>query len=311
MYTPPDTPVCVPHSAHGHSIFCTGVKSNQPLANSRSARAIGSAGMAEELYLTSSTGEELQFCFMRPSAEELCPELPFMIAGLPITLDSFGVSARLLSVDDLPPLPPIPDDAPPSTTHPAMSASTAAEALERALTSGEPLVSLGEIPAGDWRDLFQLPRVEAALAAASAMQLQQLAVAAANETLADLLLHHTFPRLLGQAAASQPHQPPHQPPQPQPQEARGHEPAALPPETAELLTALLRAGSLRRCAPADFDVQVLQHLRSHRPLGRAAAMQASCFYVAARQAEAHERERQFRDRGAASHEQCYPPPLGS
>ena len=74
--------------------------------------------MAEELYLTSSTGEELQFCFMRPSAEELCPELPFMIAGVPITLDSFGVSARLLSVDDLPPLPPISDDAPPSSTRP-------------------------------------------------------------------------------------------------------------------------------------------------------------------------------------------------
>jgi hypothetical protein len=73
----------------------------------------------------------------------------------------------------------------------------------------------------------------------------------------------------------------------------------------------LRAGSLRRCAPADFDVQVLQHLRSHRPLGRAAAVQASCFYVAARQAKAHERERQFRDRGAASHEHCYPPPFGS
>jgi hypothetical protein len=114
---------------------------------------------------------------------------------------------------------------------------------------------------------------------------------------------------------------------------------------AELLAALLHAGSLRRCAPADFDasvlrclctasapplhrlcavsapplprpcaavapplhslcslctasapsLQVLQHLRSHRPLGRAAAMQASCFYVAARQAEARERERQFRE----------------
>ena len=210
--------------------------------------------MAEELYLTSSTGEELQFCFMRPSAEELCPELPFMIAGLPITLDSFGVSARLLSVDDFPPLPPISDDAPPSSTRPAMSASAAAEALERALTSGEPLVSLGELPAGDWRDLFQLPRVESALAAASAMQLQQLAVAAGNETLADLLLHHTLPRLLGRAVASQPHQPP------QPQEARGHEPAALPPEMAELLTALLHAGSLRRCAPADFDASVLRCL---------------------------------------------------
>ena len=214
--------------------------------------------MAEELYLTSSTGEELQFCFMRPSAEELSPELPFMIAGLPITLDSFGVSARLLSVDDLPPLPPVSNDAPTSSTFPAMSASAAAEALERALTSGEPLVSLGELPAGDWRDLFQLPRVESALAAASAMQLQQLAVAAGNETLADLLLHHTLPHLLGRAVASQPHQPPHQPPQPQ--EARGHEPAALPPEMAELLTALLHAGSLRRCAPADFDASVLRCL---------------------------------------------------
>mmetsp|Transcript_55594 Transcript_55594/g.133176 ORF Transcript_55594/g.133176 Transcript_55594/m.133176 type:complete len:267 (+) Transcript_55594:1102-1902(+) len=264
--------------------------------------------MAEELYLTSSTGEELQFCLMRPSADELCPELPLVIAGPPITLDSFGLSARLLSVDGHPPLQPISDDAPPSSTRPAMSASAAAEALERALASGEPLVSLGELPAGDWRDLFQSPRVESALAAASATQLQELAVAGGNETLADLLLHHTLPRLLSRTRASQPHQPPHQPPHqlPQPpQEASGHEPAALPPEMAELLTALLCAGSLRRCAPADFDTSVLRHLRSHRPLGKAATMQASCFYVAARQAEAHERERQFREVDA----QCYPPPF--
>ena len=210
-----------------------------------------------ELYLQGSMGEELQFCFMRPSAEDLCPELPFMIAGPPITLDSFGVPARLLSVDDLPPLPPIADDAPSSPNRPVMSVSAAAEALERALTSGEPLASLGEPQVGEWHDLFLSPRVESALAAARPTQLQRLAVEGGSETLADLLLHHTLPRLLGRAAASQPHQPPPQPPQPQ---AESHEPAVLPPEIAELLTVLLRVGSLRRRAPTDFDAAVLHSL---------------------------------------------------
>ena len=219
---------------------------------------------AEELYLTSSTGEELQFCYMRPSAEELCPELPFMIAGPPITLDSFGVPTRLLSMDDLPPLLLASDDAPSPSTRPVMPVSAAAEALERALTSSEPLLGLGELQAGDWRDLFQSPRAESALAAASPTQLQRLASEGGSETLADLLLHHTLPRLLGRSAASQPQQP-HQPPQPQEQEVEGHEPTALPREMAELLTALLRAGSLRRCAPTDFDASVLLlHRLLHR-----------------------------------------------
>ena len=59
------------------------------------------------------------------------------------------------------------------------------------------------------------------------------------------------------------------------------------------------------CTASAPSLQVLRHLRSHRPLGKAATMQASCFYVAARQAEAHERERQFREVDA----QCYPPPF--
>ena len=63
----------------------------------------------------------------------------------------------------------------------------------------------------------------------------------------------------------------------------GGEPAALLPPLAELLAALLRAGSLLRSAPADFDVGVLDALRAQRPLARAAAMHASHLYVAARQ----------------------------
>ena len=70
----------------------------------------------EELYVTSPTGEELQFVFLRPSAEELCPTLPFFIEGVTPSLETFGLAPRLLSEFDLPPFePPLAAQATPSS----------------------------------------------------------------------------------------------------------------------------------------------------------------------------------------------------
>lgn len=232
-----------------------------------------------ELYVTSPTGEELQFVFMRPTPEELCPPLPFFIEGPTPSLENFGLAPRMLTEFDLPPFPPPgAAAAPSSSSQPRVPASTAAELLERierALTSGEPLPDLTQLQAGDWRAMFESPPAgRPPVAAASAAQLQRLASEGGSETLADLLLVHTLLRLL----------------QAGPQQQQGSEPAALPPALAGLLTELLRVGSLRHRRPAEFDATVLDPLRAQRPLGRAAAVHASLFYVATRQAQAHERE---------------------
>ena len=263
------------------------------------------------LYLTSPDGEELQFCFMRPTAEELCPELPFMIEAPRLSLENFGLPSRLIGHEDV----LLPQTAASAAATAAAAAAAAAPVepgdahaapagaselvhrAETALARDEPLpAELSQLLAEDWRALFRdrASGDEPFFGAASAAQLKRLAQESGSEALADLLLWHALPRFLLAVPQQQPPLQQQGDALPPPQE-----PAALPAELAELLTVLLQAGSRLRSAPPDFDADVLETLRIHRPFGRAAAMHASFAYVAARQAQAQAR----RERAQAQHEE--------
>jgi len=217
------------------------------------------------LYLETPDDELLQMCFVRPSARELVTPLPYFVQ-MPTTLQLPRPSVLPASVV-------LASTAAAASTQPAPAPSaqplaTAARAsvlleLEQALLRGVALpAAVATLCDGDWQEALGTGR---ALDALEAGHIARLSRELRSESLAQQLLSHCLPRLLGAEAAGSADQ-------------RDMDP--LPEPVSGALLELLHSSGLLRLPAAQFDLRVVEPLRASPGLGRRAAAQAALAYVA-------------------------------
>uniref|UniRef100_A0A7S2N498 Uncharacterized protein n=1 Tax=Haptolina brevifila TaxID=156173 RepID=A0A7S2N498_9EUKA len=213
----------------------------------------------------------LQMCVMRPDMREIFPSLPFLVP--PPHVEAFAAKLLPCTLG----VAFIGDEGENSATQRddadnSVDVARVLGAVEQALLRQQSLPDLSRMRAADWMAAFSSSlESEVPLRSLGTTSLRRLADAARSETLCDMLLRHSFPRLLQEHAAQQP-----------PSEEVGGPDAAvpLPPELSELLLLLLRNGSALRLTMAEFEQQFVCNLRNGSPMGERAATQASLAYAA-------------------------------
>ena len=264
----------------------------------------------------------LSMFFMRPSESSNCPELPFLVPPPPdaTSLSSAGLSPRVLSASDV--CNPAHNASSASLHHHLRSAASssavacdsaaertallrAAEEAMIACDDGFRLVMPHLLPAAvcdlsrfqpaDWRAAAEeaMAADSSLFDALSAWQLRQVAEAARSETLCDLLVQTSFPRLLLLRSTEEREEQREQQEEGQQQQQQqaddaDDDSAPLPGALSALLLVLLRGGTFIRAPAADFERIVVQPLRSLEKeeegqntwgrLGARAAAQATTMY---------------------------------
>jgi hypothetical protein len=219
----------------------------------------------------------LQMCVMRPTPEDVCTELPFLVpAPTAPDVDAAGLSlqsqvlpaADMLAVDA-----GLTGNSMENTSaEPRAGCSALLIAVQEAALRGEALpADLAMVQPREWELLAA--NGEAPFRELDAAQLRRVAECAHSQDLCDLLLDHAFPRLLERereeedAAAAV--------------EAKGlGEARALPDALSALLMILLRDGTRMDLSEQDFDLRVVKRLRAVPRLGARAATQAALTFVA-------------------------------
>ena len=261
----------------------------------------------EGFYVETPQGEVLQMCFMRPTAEQLCPSLPFLVPAPELSAAACGIEPMPMAAEHA-----LPDRQPRQELEVAsQQSSTGGSSLDieeffgrlaRALLRrDEALPDASAAVPADWERALSGDKgdpVSAYLIEAlrSPSHVHRLALAARSEALCDLLLQQCFPPLLRQeqatgdtdsgdlvaalarspsVAASALASGPEASLAPGPAQP-------LPPPLSELLVQLLQSGSMLRLELCEYDRRVVVPLDAAGGLGPRAAAQATLVYAASR-----------------------------
>ena len=100
----------------------------------------------ENLYVETPRGEVLQMCFMRPTPEQLCPQLPFLIEAPELSAAACGIEPTPIAAEDA-----VPVSAPAKQSHAPQAVDDLFGRLGRALIRGdESLPDVSGIALSDW-----------------------------------------------------------------------------------------------------------------------------------------------------------------
>ena len=256
----------------------------------------GHSAPTTNLYVALPNEGLLQMCIMRPTPEDICPPLPFLVPppAAP-SLGAAGLASSVMAAADVIGWSDAPSSLPssrmPRRADSASSRLSSSERLEllrtaeqMALNESWPLaVDFVRLTSEDWSAAFAARRPAEGSGAEPFQQLgapalRRVALAAGSEALCDLLLQHALPRLLHpqEATGSQ---------RLRPSEGAGaiDEDVPLPAPLSALLLVLLHGGSHLRQSATDFDARVVHPLRClSAPLGARAAAQAALTFAATR-----------------------------
>lgn len=225
------------------------------------------------LYVKMPGGEVLQMCLMLPTAEQLCPPLPFLLRApeLKVGLPQLPLPAeRVLSWRSAADAQPA---ASCSTERGDLDASEILATLERALACGDAVLpDVSRVPLAEWRRALGAQSTDPLVdVLREPARLCRTASAAQSEAVCDLMLEACFPRLLeGVGIETAEAWPDSAPAEVEP----------LPVPLSEALMLLLHSGSTLRLAPDDFDARVTSALHTSGRLGPRAAAQAALVYTA-------------------------------
>ena len=247
----------------------------------------------EGLYVETPQGEVLQMCFMRPTAEQLCPSLPFLVPAPELSAATCGIEPTPMAAEHV-----LPERRPAQelevVSQQAARGGLSADVHElfgriaRALLRGDELLpDTSAVTPANWERALNPDEgdpLSAQLSEAlrSPARVQRLAIAARSEAVCDKLLERCLPPLLRQEQATG-------------DRADGSQSAAgldagltsgaaqpLPPPLSELLVQLLQSGSVLRLEPCEYDRRVVCPLSTVGGLGPRAAGQASLVYATVR-----------------------------
>lgn len=238
------------------------------------------------LYVETPDGEVLQMCFMRPTAEQLCPKLPFLLRVPEVSASACGLVPMPMPAELV--LQQLDTEEISPAVHLAKGSSKLSpELLHRlcdALIRGEEIPDVSNIPLSEWhRALGPQSTDPLAILLRDPRRMLRVAVDSRSEALSDLLLDQFFPRLLEeqcecvlqQALVNARHLPSTSKkwPTSAPNAAQ-----PLPPLLSELLVLLLHSSSKLRLGPSEFNHEVLSKLDAKVPLGPRASAEAVLIY---------------------------------